>query len=86
MIISLILLMALVTVSYMLVGARRQLKDVLAQGSSSITAQRDVIAQKCKGPTANKTECQAAIAQLAQILRDFNADLSATASSTGARQ
>ncbi len=77
-----LLLLSLVVVSVLLLQTRRDLKDVLAEGRGDITSQRDEIARKCTGDDVNEDECNRALGELADILREFNADLTASATTT----
>lgn len=73
----------LVVVAWLWLGAKRDLESVLADSKQDITSQRAVIAEKCTGPNADQDECDAALDEMADILRDFNANLE-TAATTSA--
>jgi len=78
-----IAIVLLVIVAWLWMGTKRDLESVLADSRADIADQRAVIAEKCTGPQADKEECDEALDEMADILREFSADLN-TAATTSA--
>jgi cell division septal protein FtsQ len=76
-----ILAVLLVITLYFLISANSRLSNVLANGSDQITAERDQIAQDC-GTAGDKAACNQDLSDLASILKDFSASVSAATTSS----
>lgn len=76
------LLVALVIVSVLFIQAKHDLRTVLAEGRSNITALRDEIDRKCTGADADQQECAKVLGELATVLQQFSANLNETATTT----
>lgn len=56
---------------------QHDLGHVLQQGKEDVTEARNDINKKCRGPEADETACQAALSELAGILKEFSKDVNA---------
>lgn len=72
-----ILAVALVIMLFMMWdGANsKDLNNVLEEGRTSIIDMRAEIEKKCEGPEPNEAECQDALDDLAEVLREFSKDV-----------
>lgn len=77
-----VLLVLLVLVVWLWLGVKRDLESVLADSREEITSQREVIAETCQGANADPEECDAALEEMADILREFSADLETAATTS----
>ena len=80
--IAVVLFIALIIVGYLWINTRRDLANVLAENRGDIMTQRDEIAAKCIGANADREACDEALDELADILREFSAELSVAATTT----
>jgi hypothetical protein len=53
----------------------KDLDEVLTEGYEDIAKVRAEVQIKCEGPARNDAECERALDELANILRDFGKDL-----------
>lgn len=81
-----VLFIALIIVGALWINTSRDLENVLSENSRDIRSQRDEIADKCAGPNADPEACDDALTELANILREFNAELSVVATSSAQTQ
>ena len=80
--ISGVLLVLVLVVGYLWLSTARELQSVLAENNQEIRSQRDVVAEACAGPKADREACNEALTELANILREFSADLSTAATTS----
>jgi len=80
--ISGVLFIGIIIVGVLWINTSRELESVLADNSSDIRSQRDEIMDKCTGPNADQEACDEALTDLANILREFSAELSVAATSS----
>ena len=80
--ISGVLSIGIIIVGVLWINTSRELESVLADNSSDIRSQRDEIMDKCPGPNAAQEACDEALTDLANILREFSAELSVAATSS----
>lgn len=57
---------------------QNKLDNVLTEGYEEIATVRAEVQIQCQGPARNDAECERALNELAEILRDFGEDLSET--------
>lgn len=84
MIATWVLAVAVIILLIMLWGdwnSSHNLGTVLNNGQNDITTVRDRVQADCRGPDANEARCQESLSELADILREFSANLS-TATTT----
>jgi len=61
------------------------LDNVLQEGKEDVVEARAAIEMKCRGPQADEDDCQDALKDLADILKEFSKDVNA-ASTSGTAQ
>ncbi len=64
---------------------QKSLDHVLEEGKEDVVEARAAIEMKCRGPQANEAQCQDALEDLADILKEFSKDVNA-ASTSGSAQ
>jgi len=81
-----VLFIGIIIVGALWINTSRELESVLAENSSDIRSQRDEITDKCSGANADQEACDEALTELANILREFSAELSVAATTSAEMQ